>query len=554
MSRRWMRSGVTLEVLWACVILTAGCGTRLTIGQTPEPGEGTNLLSGGEWEYSTDRGQTWTKRSPVIDRGEKATIYARMRFTVAADPARFAALELAHGLPARTRMYFRLNDQPVPVPEKGMYYKVIPAIPATLLKRGTNLLTVKFGYDNRPEPGQHVWERPRVRVALSAYLRGLEAKDLRVTTGPALGAMDAKYFSVICRTNMPAQVAAYPFSGSIARAKALGETPRGLIHRLRLRRSDLGGAEAVAVVADNGRVARVKIVRVPTYPADPGRLRFVAMGDSRTNPRDWALVARAALREKPDLVVFTGDMVAGGRDDWEWDEQFFGPAKRLFAAVPLYPVLGNHEENAPICRKLLYTPGPGGTSSRWSQQIGQTLLVGIDGRQDFSPGSENFRWLERTLAGSNAKFIFLVTHYPAWTSSSHGRLSQKTGRPRERTIRQAQNVIVPLLGRYGATAMLAGHDHTYERSEVPAGPGMVTCITTGGAGAPRYPKSKQAELQNPYSKVYAPVLHYCLFQVNGDTCTMKVVTPAGEVIDTRTWKARTRRSGATPAGASRPGT
>lgn len=85
-----------------------------------------------------------------------------------------------------------------------------------------------------------------------------------------------------------------------------------------------------------------------------------------------------------------------------------------------------------------------------------------------------------------------------------------------------------------AEAMFAGHDHTYERSAVDG----LTFITSGGAGAPRYGKSKLAEKQNPHSVVYHSVLHYCLLTVADGSCTMKAYTPQGEEIDTRTWGAR----------------
>jgi hypothetical protein len=94
---------------------------------------------------------------------------------------------------------------------------------------------------------------------------------------------------------------------------------------------------------------------------------------------------------------------------------------------------------------------------------------------------------------------------------------------------------MPLLAKYHATAFICGHDHCYERSEPEGG---VTAITTGGAGAPLYRKVQDAAKQNPWSKVFAPQLHYCLIEVSGDACTLKAFTPDGELLDTRTWKAR----------------
>ena len=266
------------------------------------------------------------------------------------------------------------------------------------------------------------------------------------------------------------------------------------------------------------------------------------MGDGRTNPADWARVAAAVLRQRPELVVFSGDMVSDGREDWEWVEEFFRPGRDLFAAIPTYAVIGNHDGHAPLYYEVFYTPphdgdNEDGKSANWSQQIGGVLLIGIDGSEDFSAGTKNYQWLEELLrSADDAEFIFLINHYPAYSSGPHGKLDEKA-RPSERSIARAREYIIPLLSKYKATAYICAHDHFYERSELPGG---VTHIISGGAGAPRYGKTKPAAEQNPYSKVFASKLHYCLFEVVGDTARMRALTPQGKLIDRRQWKARRR--------------
>ena len=271
-----------------------------------------------------------------------------------------------------------------------------------------------------------------------------------------------------------------------------------------------------------------------TLPAG-GQFSFAVLGDSRTHPKDWAKVAAAVVAAKPAFSVFVGDMVAAGKMDNQWDKQYFSPAKDFFATIHYYAVIGNHEQNCPLFTQIF--PTPGGKSMNWSQEIGSVLLIGIDGSMDWASGSNLTEWLEDILAKSKAKFIFLASHYPAWTSGSHGRLS-KDGHPREKSVRLAQDVLMPLLKKYNATAMFAGHDHFYERSEPEEG---VSMIVTGGAGAPLRNKVKNPEKQNPYSKVFAKKHHYCLFTVDGDVCTMNVLTPEGNVLDTRAWTARKTR-------------
>jgi len=259
---------------------------------------------------------------------------------------------------------------------------------------------------------------------------------------------------------------------------------------------------------------------------------FAILGDSRTYYKDWEQVATAVTAKKPEFSIFVGDMVSRGKRDYEWDEHYFGFAEDFFATIPYYAVIGNHEQNCPLFTRIFSTPG----GKNWSQEIGTVLIIGIDGAMDWSDGSDLANWLEDILANSNAKFIFLANHYPAWTSGGHGKL--KDGHPRERGVRFSQEVIMPLLEKYNATAMFAGHDHFYERSEPGNG---VSMIITGGAGAPLYGKSSTAKKQNPYSMVFESKHHYCLLTVNGDSCTMKVITPDNKVIDTRTWSSRKKQ-------------
>ena len=223
-----------------------------------------------------------------------------------------------------------------------------------------------------------------------------------------------------------------------------------------------------------------------------------------------------------------------GRHDWEWDEQFLGPARDLLSRTPLYFTIGNHEKESPLLHELLTTPAPGGRGWNWSQQIGDVLLIGIVGHVRFEPGTNNYTWLEQTLAESDAKFIFLFTHYPAWSSIHFGTVNE-SGQPIDWVTHQGQAYIVPLLAKYGATAYVSGHDHYYERSEPPGG---VTTIICGGAGGTLDDRDRGWQNSNPHSAAFASRHHYLLFDVAGETCTMTAIAMNGETIDTRTWQAR----------------
>src|SRR5215469_4182233 len=85
---------------------------------------------------------------------------------------------------------------------------------------------------------------------------------------------------------------------------------------------------------------------------NPGALEFIAYGDIRftdpadrhnTNPRiRQALVDRIA-REKPELLLMTGDIVLNGdhADDWQMYDRESKPLHD--AGITMFPAIGNHD-------------------------------------------------------------------------------------------------------------------------------------------------------------------------------------------------------------------
>ena len=519
-----------------------------------------DLLAGASWKWNVyPIAAKPTTRPATGPTAEAFRLAGEAEFQVAYPP-RYAALELAHGLNPLYKMHFALNGHEIRLPLEGMLYRVIPGIDAAWLVEGTNVLTADAAIaetKGTTKPTEDVLKRleadgPNAQHPFREMkLLALCPEDVKVTIGPILGATDEESFTVTCRTNMPARVTLTAMTsftglggkdltgplGRVVNKRVKTTSPAGLLHRFKVEGIDPRGCYHLEPQMRDGADSATLLspLRLKGLPKD-GKLRFVAMGDNRSNPESWGKVAAAALQADPDLVIHTGDLVSQGRHDWLWEDQFFTPAKDLLAAVPFYPVIGNHEGDAPLYYELFYTSSDEGRGKNWQQTISGVLLIGIDGEADWSADGENVKWLEGMLAGSKAKFIFLVTHYPAWSSSKHGRTDPNTAQPAEKASRQARQVILPLLAKYRATAMIAGHDHNYQRSEPPEG---VTVIVTGGAGAPLYEESQEAGKQNPYSQAFAAVLHYCLFVIEGDACTMQALTPEGETLDTRIWRART---------------
>lgn len=483
-----------------------------------------DLLQGVSWRYSLDGGKTFQAEPAVVHPGKKATFIAETRFT-AAEAGQFVQLSFEHGLGEKTPVIVRLNGTEIVPPLKGVFFPVLP-VPASVLKPGENVLEVEATVAvkaSSTQPATAPATAKPVKIAVGAKLIPQTARDLALQSGPVMGPMDAEAFTLTCRTNMPAEVGVVDAAG-----KQVASSPSGFFHRVRVPRGE--GKFVLRASVDGTTVSRD--IAAPAWPT--GDLCFVATGDSRTNPDIWGKAADAALQCRPAFVVHTGDLPADGTIDTQWDKYVFQPAQSLLAAVPFYVTIGNHEKDSPVFDKMFSLPGPENPDRNWSQEIGPVLLIGVDAARDWPADGANAQWLEKTLKESKAKFIFLALHHPAWTSGTHGKLT-KEGTPSEAAVVRSREVILPLLVKYHATAMFAGHDHLYERSEPPGG---VSVIITGGAGAPLYKKTETAEKQNPHSKVFASENHYCRVTVHGEECAFQAIALDGKVLDSVTWKAR----------------
>jgi hypothetical protein len=411
----------------------------------------------------------------------------------------------------------KVNGTSVEPPVKGMRYTIWPGLSPRLFHAGaSNTLELPAGGASKSKGNVKGKKTPGETVL--ALLVRLPA-DLDFQTEAVLGDAGADYFSVGCRTNMLAQV-------TLDVDGKHWESPLGVVHSFKATGLKPGTEYRYKLTARIPNTSAEKAigpfyVSTPPLPGKP--FSFVAMGDSRTFPEDWKLVAKAVMRKTPAFVVFSGDMVADGREDRLWDEQFFGPAKAYFAFIPTLYIIGNHERASPLVGTLISAPGLG----HWKTSIGGALFVGIDGAQDWTGSSANLKWMESVLKESREPYVFVCSHYPPWSSGPHGASN-------EGASVEARKYILPLMKKYGAAVFLAGHEHNYERCESPEG---VTVIVSGGAGAPLY-KRVLTPAENPYSKVFESTHNYCLFNIDGNHCSMQALTPEGRVIDTKSWPAR----------------
>ena len=233
-------------------------------------------------------------------------------------------------------------------------------------------------------------------------------------------------------------------------------------------------------------------------PGASAKFSFIVFGDNRNNPwpetdtrPDHEAVVGAILARHADaaFVVNGGDyalnVVTVSGDDRGYTE-FFDVERALLATHPLVPAMGNHDSIDTTFYDGLMSAGRFAGSRHpyyWSFDWGQVHLAVLDtfeGATTLTSGrepalsDEQAAWLATDLAAAAGpgRLLFLVTHQGPFSygTDAHG------GSP------DVQAKVIPLMLQYGVHAILAGHDHFYER-------GRESCIdflVVGAGGAPLY--------------------------------------------------------------------
>lgn len=95
-----------------------------------------------------------------------------------------------------------------------------------------------------------------------------------------------------------------------------------------------------------------------TPPADDSPFNFLLWSDSRTGTEVAAEIAHQMIRLVPDasFALHAGDFVIDGDSEEKWAEEWWTPMHDLLLQCPIYPTMGNHEENSPFYYRYFF-PG-----------------------------------------------------------------------------------------------------------------------------------------------------------------------------------------------------
>ena len=244
-------------------------------------------------------------------------------------------------------------------------------------------------------------------------------------------------------------------------------------------------------------------------------VRIVAIGDLGYRGKDQQAVRKHWAKVDHDFVLIPGDLAYESGTLKEFDQNFFRPLDSILRHVPVFPALGNHDnetaDGGPF-REVFQLPENGGAVGRerwYSFDWGSVHIVVLDTNHI---NKQQISWLAVDLAKNRLPWKFVVLHEPPFSSGRHGSSSK---------VRKA---FVPLFEHYKVQLVLAGHDHHYERTHPLSG---VTYIVTGGGG-----RGTRGVGKSEFTAFSLRVAHFVHIVVDEGVARLYGVDGTGQTFDT----------------------
>lgn len=232
-------------------------------------------------------------------------------------------------------------------------------------------------------------------------------------------------------------------------------------------------------VITNNVISDIYSFKTPPFASDNEPFRIIAMSDMQRDgsfPNKFNEIVEEGVIEYLEeeiggeitdniaLIMIPGDLVVTGTNFNQWKNEFFNPAEKLLSQVPVYPVLGNHEQNTSFYFSYFKLPENGTQGFEehwWHKDYGNVRIIGLNSNGPFN-GSEQLTWLDEVLSSTcdadSIDFVFAQLHHPhkseLWTPGE----SNFTGQVIERLENFSTNCNKPSIH-------LFGHTHGYSRGQ-----------------------------------------------------------------------------------------
>jgi 3',5'-cyclic AMP phosphodiesterase CpdA len=251
-------------------------------------------------------------------------------------------------------------------------------------------------------------------------------------------------------------------------------------------------------------------------PANTPLVRLAALGDSGTRGANQAAVAaQIAAADKQgrpfDALLITGDLVYDEGEAKLTDRSVVTPYAATFQRAEIIPSLGNHDVESDEGREIMRRLGR--PAPVYVHDVGPVKVVALDSN---NVNSRQTEWLGQVLATPSpaTPWVIPIMHHPPFSSGDHGSSMD---------VRRAWS---PVFARNQVKLVLAGHDHSYERTNPQNG---VTYIVTGGGGADLYDVGRSG-----FTATSAKRHHFLDLNVFADRIEGRAIDKSGTVFDTFT--------------------
>ncbi len=274
-----------------------------------------------------------------------------------------------------------------------------------------------------------------------------------------------------------------------------------------------------------------EIRQFKTMIHDDDAFAFTVCGDSQDQPDVSRKLAAQAVAHRPNFHLHLGDITSTGTIKHQWKERWFEPWQDLLSYAPVYPVLGNHDEDANWYYDYFKLPAP---EYCYTFTYGNVQVFMLDSNRPVTRGSEQYEWLDKELAKSKATWKIACHHHPIWSSDidDHGDTTKQNkstyGDPKHRTLAE-------LYDKYKVDLVMYGHIHIYERSWPMRGGKTVepnegtVYVTSGGSGGGL---EEFQRTRTPFMANGKRSHHFLYFAVNGRTLQMRSYDLEGRLFDT----------------------
>lgn len=254
--------------------------------------------------------------------------------------------------------------------------------------------------------------------------------------------------------------------------------------------------------------------RFRTFEQAPEKVRFIAYGDTRTNPDIHRRIASHFKKFDPDFILHTGDLVSRGSRYDVWWREFFQPLENVIDEIPLFPVIGNHEEKSENYYNYFIMPEK---EIYYSFEDGPLFVLALD--YHFQKASEDqYKYSERVLQATKAPWKIVMVHNPMFNVGGH-------------ISSWGHRYYLPLFHKAKVDMVIAGHSHIYERFK-PIMPSNtkdanpIVHITTGGGGAPL-----TTSVGHPALAAYARTNHFLVFEATRTNIVGRCYDINGQLLD-----------------------